>query len=331
MPNWWVIFSTGLLVGGLSCVAVQGGLLASVQVANAGNKKFRRMIMFLVSKVAAYTLLGLLLGWMGQKVQLSPSGRAVFQGLVAVYMMGVALALLEVHPFFRRFLLQTPKFLFRWIKKESRAEGLIVPAILGAATVLVPCGTTQAMMALALATGNPAAGAGVMLAFTLGTTPIFAALGMAVLTLGQTLKSRFNQVAAGILILLAGWSLNGALVLAGSPVTANSVAEKVACTISFCDRDQIAVTADEVVISITKSGYQTAQTAVKADSKVKIKLVNTDGYGCQQAFTIPSLNISEVIKPGEEKEMEIEVPEKPGRLAFSCGMGMYSGYLTIVE
>jgi cytochrome c biogenesis protein CcdA len=188
------------------------------------------------------------------------------------------------------------------------------------------------MMALALATGSPVAGATVMLAFTLGTTPVFMALGLTIIKLGQALRNRFNQIAAGVLILLAGWSFNGALVLAGSPITVNSVVERIACIISFCDSDDTSLeVTDEVVISITKSGYQTDQTAVKADSRVKIKLVNTDGYGCQQAFTIPSLNISEVVRPGERKEMEIDVPVKTGRLAFSCGMGMYSGYLTIVK
>jgi len=313
-------------------VAVQGGLLATAQIQNPNNKKFWGVGMFLAAKIITYTILGGFLGWLGQKVQLPPLGRAVFQGLVAVYMTGVALALLEVHPFFRRFLLQTPKFLFRWIKKESKTEGLIVPGILGASTVLIPCGTTQAMMALALATGSPVAGATVMLAFTLGTTPVFMALGLTIIKLGQALRNRFNQIAAGVLILLAGWSFNGALVLAGSPITVNSVVERIACIISFCDSDDTSLeVTDEVVISITKSGYQTDQTAVKADSRVKIKLVNTDGYGCQQAFTIPSLNISEVVRPGEQKEMEIDVPVKTGRLAFSCGMGMYSGYLTIVK
>lgn len=332
MPNWWLIFTTGLLVGGLSCVAVQGGLLAASQIQTSANKRIGGMGMFLAAKVITYTVLGGLLGWLGQKIQLPPLGRAVFQGLIAVYMAGVAMALLEVHPFFRRFLLQTPKFLFRWIKKESKAEGLVVPAIMGAFTVFVPCGTTQAMMALALGTGNPAAGAGVMLAFTLGTTPVFAVLGLTIIKLGRTLQKQFNLAAAGVLIFLAGWSFNGALVLAGSPITVNSVAEIIVCAISYCNRENTAEAAtDKVVISITKSGYQADKKTVRADSRVKLDVVNIDGGGCQQAFTIPSLNISEVVRPGEEKELEIEIPEKPGRLAYSCGMGMYSGYLTIVE
>ena len=35
--NLWVIFITGLTVGGLTCLAVQGGLLASVIAARDGE------------------------------------------------------------------------------------------------------------------------------------------------------------------------------------------------------------------------------------------------------------------------------------------------------
>ena len=36
--NLWVIFLTGLTIGGLTCLAVQGGLLASVIAAREGEE-----------------------------------------------------------------------------------------------------------------------------------------------------------------------------------------------------------------------------------------------------------------------------------------------------
>jgi adenylate cyclase len=66
--NLWLIFLTGLTVGGLTCLAVQGGLLASViaakeeeEVEKGTNKRDTVFptLAFLVAKLIAYTLLGL--------------------------------------------------------------------------------------------------------------------------------------------------------------------------------------------------------------------------------------------------------------------------------
>src|SRR5512135_932937 len=81
-----VAFVTGITTGGLSCLAVQGGLLASSLAhqieqdyleqsalqKKRGNKKIQPqkrsnsalpILLFLIAKLVAYTLLGVLLGW----------------------------------------------------------------------------------------------------------------------------------------------------------------------------------------------------------------------------------------------------------------------------
>src|SRR6185369_11434520 len=88
MSQLIVAFVTGLTTGGLSCLAVQGGLLASSlahqieqdYVEHASQNKTRKkskvqtpthsnsalpIILFLMAKLVAYTLLGALLGWLG--------------------------------------------------------------------------------------------------------------------------------------------------------------------------------------------------------------------------------------------------------------------------
>src|SRR5678815_5925558 len=97
-----VAFVTGLTTGGLSCLAVQGGLLASSlahqieqdyleQAAHAERKKQRGkknqpvqhsnsafpIFLFLVAKIVAYTFLGALLGLVGSYLTLSPATRAI--------------------------------------------------------------------------------------------------------------------------------------------------------------------------------------------------------------------------------------------------------------
>ncbi|MEW6094874.1 MAG: sulfite exporter TauE/SafE family protein, partial [Chloroflexota bacterium] len=88
-----VAFVTGLTTGGLSCMAVQGGLLASSlahqveqDMLAAGRKKGRLapppktalpISLFLLSKLIAYTILGFLLGLLGSVLTLNAMARAV--------------------------------------------------------------------------------------------------------------------------------------------------------------------------------------------------------------------------------------------------------------
>ena len=109
------------------------------------------------------------------------------QILVGIFMLGTALNLLDVHPIFRYFVIQPPKFLTRLVRKQSKSThfakasrveaDMFAPAILGALTIFIPCGTTQAMMALAIGSGSPFLGASVLFAFVLGTSPVFFILG----------------------------------------------------------------------------------------------------------------------------------------------------------
>ena len=202
--NYWLIFFTGLTTGGLSCLAVQGGLLATA-ISGTGKtaavepavgkgrrvKKHRQaapafhidpqqawpVVYFLVAKLAAYTLLGALLGALGSIVQITTTAQAIMQILVALYMLVTALNLLDVHPIFRYFVIQPPKALTRLARQSAKSESIFTPALLGLITILIPCGTTQAMEVLAISSGNALLGVLVMFLFVLGTSPTFFILG----------------------------------------------------------------------------------------------------------------------------------------------------------
>ena len=78
MSTIWIAFLTGLTAGGLSCLAVQGGLLASTLAQDIEKQVSRKhhaqaIAAFLTTKVAAYTVLGALLGWLGVKPRLKVS------------------------------------------------------------------------------------------------------------------------------------------------------------------------------------------------------------------------------------------------------------------
>jgi|SRR3989344_3765086 len=342
----WIIFTTGLLTGGLSCLAVQGGLLASAiaqrEEEHLKEKAVKKgnalpILAFVIAKLAAYTLLGLLLGWFGSLFELSLSAQAILQIAVAIFMMGTAGALLNLHPFFRYFIIQPPRFITRKIRSVSKSGDLFSPAILGAFTVFIPCGITQGMMALAIASGAPLYGAAIMFAFVLGTSPVFFILGYLATRLGDSMHKKFMRVAAYAIVLLALFNLNNGIALTGKTNwTLGNIAKSAFCTIAYCEEDagalaQKAQVVSEQTITIQNSGYSPREFSVKAGSQVKINLVNKDGYSCAQAFTVPSLNIRKIVPPGKTDSFSFTAPAKPGQIAFLCSMGMYRGIINVIN
>lgn len=347
--NLFVIFTTGLLVGGISCIAVQGGLLASILVQRESEtlrqvvdprKKVQNKIFsatnvlpvasFLFAKLIAYTILGLLLGLLGSVVQLAPLAYLILQFVVAIFMVGTALNLLNMHPFFRYFVIQPPRFLTRLVKQQSKRKDVFAPALLGAFTVFIPCGATQAMMALAIASGSPIAGAAILFAFILGTSPLFFLLGYFAMRVGDILKERFVKVAATVLLFIALFNLNGAIALTGSPYTLSHFVNKAVCIVSYCSQEIYGVPVTDQTILITPTGYAPSEFVVRAGSEVTIRLVNEGAFGCQQTFTIPSLSLQKIVAPKQVETFTFTAPAKPGNLAFMCSMGMYPGVIKVI-
>src|SRR5512141_2666523 len=112
MPNLWIIFTTGLFAGGRSCMAVQGGLLTTAlardEETDAKQNQALGVSAFLLAKLLSHAILGFLLGWVGSVLILTPRMQAVMIGAVSLFMIGTALSFLDVHPFFRYFILQPP-------------------------------------------------------------------------------------------------------------------------------------------------------------------------------------------------------------------------------
>lgn len=332
--NVWAVFLTGLFTGGLTCLAVQGGLLAAT-IAQREEARLKEKIQetgnalpilsFLGAKLFSYTLLGLLLGWLGSLVTLSLHAQVVMQFAVAIFMIGTALNILEVHPIFRYFAIQPPRFLTRLVRKQSKHNDIFAPALLGALTIFIPCGTTQAMMALAIATGNPLSGAAVLFAFVLGTSPLFFILGYFATKLGDTMQRKFMRFAAVAILLLAVFNLNNALALSGNSITLGASSSP-----KTADTTTVETATTNPTITIGSSGYSPTQLTIKAGTQIKLHLTNTGGVGCTQTFTIPKLGIQQSVPTGTQSDITFTAPTEPGELPFMCSMGMYRGVMNVI-
>lgn len=333
MSNFWLAFITGLTSGGISCFAVQGGLLTTAIASNEELEVTRKMKavslgIFLAAKIIAYTLLGFLLGFLGASLNISPKVQGILQILIGLFMLGTAARLLDLHPIFRYFVITPPKFILRMMRNQAQAKSFFTPMILGALTVLIPCGVTQAMMLLALGSGNPLWGAGIMFFFTLGTTPVFFAIGYAAVELMK--KKIFNLAAALAIVVIGLLSINSGQILRGSVHTFQNYWAAISGITEEIASAKIKGGVQEVFITVTNSGYKSDVNTLKAGMPVRITLNSKDVRSCARAFTIPDLNYFKVL-PEDGKEVVEFTPTKTGKLVYTCSMGMFSGAFNVVE
>lgn len=339
--NLWIIFLTGLTVGGLTCLAVQGGLLASVIAAREEEKLEKGVnkrnpvfptLAFLATKLAAYTILGFLLGAFGGAIGINQKTQIIMQFIAGLYMVAIALNLLNIHPIFRYAVIQPPKFLFKKVRNQSKNKDLFAPALLGSMTIFIPCGTTLAMEALAISSANAFWGAAIMASFILGTTPLFFGVGWLTSIMGDNFRVKFLKIAAVAVIYLGITSMNGALVAGGSPITLQSIIENFRIDTQPKTEKKLyneVPLSQDIQLYVTANGYSPNYFRVKKDSPVTLKLIGKDAYSCASAFRIPSLGISKNIQANETYEIKF-TPTESGQIIFTCSMGMYRGVIEVI-
>lgn len=358
----WLVALTGLTVGGVSCMAVQGGLLASTVAQRARRLAAARpgadpgadpgassamspdvtppaaspappttplaralpVVQFQLAKLAAYTALGAALGAFGARM----SGRA--QGVamlaVALFMVVVALQQYDAHPALRRLAYQPPRAVQRAVRAVTRRGDALGPWLLGAATVLIPCGVTLAMEGLAVASRSPVRGAAILGVFTLGTSPLFLAFGLLATGMSASAYRVFRPLATVALVAVAALTFQGGLRLLGVAAAAPAGA---AVESSVLDGEIGGVASQVVAIRAEAEAYVPDAVRIKAGIPTILSLVTENTVGCTRAFTIPGLAIQATLPETGETVVALP-PLEPGTVPFVCGMGMYGGVIEVV-
>ena len=240
---------------------------------------------------------------------------------IGIFMLGNALRMLDVHPVFRYFAIQPPRFLTRFIRRTAKnGESYATPLFLGALTVLIPCGVTQAMMAVAMGTGDPLQAAAIMFAFTLGTSPVFFTVAYLATQLGARLEKWFLRLTAIVVLGLGLVQINSGLTLAGSRLALGNWSAPVLSGTP-------AAAASELTLTARNDGYFPGVLYAKAGVPVALTLVTEDNRSCSRSFVIPSLKIQKLLP--QTGTVLIELPPQPAgkSIPFSCSMGMYSGWI----
>ena len=366
----WIAFVTGLTTGGLGCLALQGGLLASTLAQQveagvlqqgqarktSGSGVARTILLFLGAKIVAHGVLGLLLGALGSILKLNALTRALLQLGIGIFMVGNALRMLDVHPIFRFFAFEPPAWVTRYIRRTSKREATsALPLLLGALTVLIPCGVTQTMMVAAMGTGDALTGGAMMAAFTLGTSPVFFAVAYSAMRIGARLEHAFMRVVAVVVLILGLVAVDSGLNLIGSPVSVSRlvrslrgdqpatgvVAVPAQSTSSLSGTSTVPagsvpvpaetpIVAAEpkiqrLVVLAQQDGYMPARQHAVADVPTEVLFVTEYARSCTRALVIPALKFETYLP--ETGKVTVNVPLMvPGTvLRFSCASGTYTG------
>jgi heme/copper-type cytochrome/quinol oxidase subunit 2 len=192
------------------------------------------------------------------------------------------------------------------------------------------------MEVLAITSGNPVAGATILAAFVLGTSPLFALVGVATAKLSETFKQSFMKLAAALLVFLALSSFNGILTVLNSPLTFEKLTQSVTYFFSqerFAGKKETLVEtvggAQQVLIQINPHGYAPNKIKVRAGIPVALTLKTEDTYSCASSFVLRAFNIEMQLAPTDSQTVTF-IPTQKGKFPFTCSMGMYSGVLEVI-
>ena len=221
-------FAAGML-GGVHCAGMCGGIVGTLALQSKGGL-LGRQLAFNAGRIAAYALAGAAAGLAAGAAQLGgpilDARLALFalanvlMILLGCYVAGWGRAVLLLERAGARLWRHVAPAARRFLPIDSTPRALVAGFLWG----WVPCGLVYSMLVLALASGSAARGAGVMLAFGIGTLPTLLFAGVALQRVLAIRRLAWVRRGAGALI-----AALGAIGLARLPVLHEMLAAAWTC------------------------------------------------------------------------------------------------------
>ena len=358
------------LITSVHCIAMCGGINLSQTLQKGTSTEiskamFRNTLEYNIGRVVSYTVIGGVLGAVGALAGIGSSLQisTLFQGILKLFagiiMVVMGVNMLGIFPGLRRLAIHIPNFNKNTKQKSGRKPR--TPFFIGLCNGLMPCGPLQSMQVVALASGNPMAGALSMFCFSLGTVPLMLGFGSAVSMLGKRFTRQVLKVGA-ILVVVMGLSmmvqggnlsgLNGKVTgtlmaentdtkveadgnNSGSTTENETISKGTADTEKATDTTtasaDTSINTDEIqyITSTLQPGRSYPDITVKAGEPVKWTVDAPDGSvnGCNYKIIQQDLGIEYAFDEGENV---IEfTPEKAGTYTYTCWMGMITGKIYV--
>lgn len=212
------LFLVGLL-GGTHCIGMCGGIVGALSL--GGPPRFSLHLAYNGGRLASYAVAGALAGALGG-LGLTLAGQLPLRlalyllanlMLIAMglYLLGVTRALAFTERAGQHLWRRLQPLSRRFLPARSVAQALPLGLLWG----WLPCGLVYSALASALTSGSALRGAGLMLAFGLGTLPNLLLAGLFAARLRDYAARRGVRLATGLLVLGFGvWGLFAAVRLA---------------------------------------------------------------------------------------------------------------------
>ncbi len=301
--GYGMLFIIGLITS-VHCIAMCGGINlsqclphaeeADSQIAGQGNRSrlstFVPAFLYNLGRVISYTVVGFVLGAAGMLLGGGGSGaglptlaQGILKLIAGVFMVIMGINMLGIFPWLRRLQPRMPGFLIRKVNTEK--SGSKSPLIVGLLNGLMPCGPLQSMQIVALASGNPLAGALSMFLFSLGTVPLMLGFGSIVSALGQRFTKKVMSVGAVLVVVLGLAMLSQGASLSGLvppnlllPIILAFCAVGIVSSIPFRGVSgrvlPTAAVAAAVIIAVISFGSGAFGSAANAQSDANVKIVD---------------------------------------------------------
>lgn len=298
--SWMAFLGFGLIAGFSSCGALMSGIILS---------RPKETLKIIIGRILGYSILGIILGVVGQQFKVSGLVMNIFMVAVSIVMIVVALQMVGVS-WANKIKIGLPKEMSQKILKKEMAWGV------GLLSVFLPCGFTILTESMAMLSGNAISGLVIMFSFVVGTSVPLFLIGKG----GE--KFIKDQKAIGIIILFfVIYNLLFQFNLKPTLPSLNKGGQ---------DTQEIK---SVVKVKYTNFGLSPSEITVKKGEKTRVEIeVLVNEYGCMSTILLQDLyEKPQTLTKGKTLVMEF-TPTKTGSYQFVCAMDVpHNGGVVVTE
>jgi len=330
--GYGLLFLVGLLTG-FHCISMCGGFVVGYTAKDAqkGQKSYKSHFMYGAGKTISYTIIGAAFGLLGSIIAFTPMMRGVAGIVAGTFLIIFGINMLNIFPWLRRIRIKTPRFISKFVGKESEKHSnpLTIGLLNG---LMLACGPLQAIYIMAAGTGSMFEGAKILFVFALGTLPVMLGFGFLATFLSAKATHKILKASGAIVIILGLIMVNRGLALTGTGFDTNSLFASVSAKDDQINGDSIVEMQEGYQIirmEVNRYGWEPDKFVLKKDVPVKWIINGKEINGCNNAIQVPKLGLNFDIKRGEQT---IEfTPNKEGVISWSCWMGMIPGTFIVKD
>jgi len=329
--SYTLLFILGLFTG-FHCIAMCGGFVVSYTAKNAqaGASSNISHLQYGLGKTISYTLIGAVFGLFGSIVAFTPLMRGVAGILAGLFLLLFGLKMLNIIPALRKIQFKTPKFIDKFVHKESEKD--LSPLKIGLLNgLMIACGPLLAVYIMAAGTGSMIEGAKILFVFALGTLPVMLGFGYFTSFISSKMTQKILKFSGVFVIILGILMLNNGLALTGTGYDFNSILGigSIGGNINSGGAPIIKNGYQEIRMDVLRSGWSPNKFVLKTGVPVKWIINGKELTGCNNAIQVPKLGLKFDIKQGEQV---IEfTPTEAGTIPWSCWMGMLQGTFIVKD